>query len=60
MVLTTGSTLDTLLHELLHAYTGFPDDKLFERFEQYGLVNPGDNSTAAISKWIGTDCKYTP
>lgn len=49
-----------LLHELLHAYTGMSDQALFSKFQAHGLVSPGDGTTAAISKWIGTDCNYTP
>jgi RHS repeat-associated protein len=51
---------DILLHELLHADTRLDDGQLFSAFQNYGLVKPSDNSTSNISKWIGTDCKYTP
>jgi len=51
---------NTLLHELLHAFLKSDDDSLFTSFAAYGLNRPGDGSTSAISRWIGTDCNYTP
>jgi len=53
-------TGDTLLHELLHAYTGWDDTTIYSKFSQSGLVDPKDGFTSAISRWIGTDCKNTP
>ncbi len=51
---------DVLIHELLHAFTGWNDGTIYQDFAKYGLVNPGDGSTSAISRWIGTDCTKTP
>jgi hypothetical protein len=49
-----------LIHELLHAFTNWSDATIYQDFANYGLVNPGDGSTSAISRWISTDCKSTP
>lgn len=51
---------DVLIHELLHAFTGWNDNTIYQKFANDGLVNPGDGSTSAISRWISTDCKSTP
>ncbi len=48
-----------LLHEDLHAYTGWDDPTLFQKFKRFGLVqrNPGTND---ITVWLSKDCKFTP
>lgn len=48
-----------LLHELLHAF-GELDEAVFNDFVKYGLVKPSDSTTAAITRWISTDCRFTP
>ena len=50
---------NVLLHELLHAYTGWGDADIFTNFEDYGLrkLNPGSED---ISAWLSTDCTKTP
>jgi RHS repeat-associated protein len=56
---TSADQGNVLKHELLHAYTRWTDNQVFNAFKGYGLqrVNPG---TDDISTWIGTDCRYTP
>jgi len=50
---------NTLIHEAIHAFTGWGDPGIFSSFANYGLqqVNQG---TGDISSWIGTDCSSTP
>ena len=57
----TNSTFqgNVLLHELLHAYTGWSDPEIFAAFKIYGLSNP-TQTTQDISAWLSTDCKSTP
>ncbi len=47
---------NTLLHELLHAYTHWNDHEIFEAFKDYGIkqVNPGAGD---IFEWLKNDCK---
>jgi hypothetical protein len=47
---------NTLLHELLHAYTHWNDKEIFDAFKHYGLkqMNPG---TGDITEWLKNDCK---
>ena len=48
-----------LLHEILHAYTGWTDAEIFANFKGYGLTNP-NGDTEDISAWLSTDCTKTP
>jgi RHS repeat-associated protein len=50
---------NVLLHELLHAYTGWSDAEIFAAFSSNGLSNP-NGDTEDISAWLSTDCKSTP
>jgi hypothetical protein len=50
---------NVLLHELLHADTGWSDDEIFANFRRYGLTNP-NGDTEDISAWLSTDCTKTP
>jgi hypothetical protein len=50
---------NVLLHELLHAFTGWSDAKIFSAFSAYGLTNP-NGDTEDISAWLSTDCTTTP
>jgi RHS repeat-associated protein len=50
---------DVLLHELIHALTGWSDPDIFNNFQNYGLQNVG-NGSESISAWISTDCNSTP
>lgn len=50
---------NVLLHELLHAYTGWSDPEMFENFKGYGLTNP-NGDTEDISAWLSADCTKTP
>jgi len=52
------------LHELLHAFTGWSDSKIFSAFKNYGLTEYGTGNISfgseAISAWLSTDCTKTP
>jgi RHS repeat-associated protein len=50
---------NVLLHELLHAYTGWNDKEIFQFFQSYGLTNV-NGDTEDIAAWLSTDCKSTP
>jgi RHS repeat-associated protein len=50
---------NVLLHELLHAYTGWNDAEILSMFKNYGLSNP-NGDTEDISAWLSTDCTKTP
>jgi RHS repeat-associated protein len=50
---------NVLLHELLHAYTGWSDSQVFTFFQDYGLKDVGESSEA-ISAWMSTGCQSTP
>ena len=50
---------NVLLHELLHAYTGWSDAEVFSAFSGHGLSNPSGD-TEDISAWLSTDCNRTP
>jgi hypothetical protein len=49
---------NVLVHELLHAYTGWSDAQMFAFFKNYGLTDT--MGTESISAWISTDCNSTP
>jgi RHS repeat-associated protein len=51
---------NTLLHELLHAFTGWSDAQVYQYFAAYGLTQYGSVNTESISAWLSTDCKSTP
>lgn len=51
---------NVLLHELLHAYTGWNDAEIFSAFVGYGLAQTQYGGTENISAWLSTDCKSTP
>ena len=56
----TTAQANTLLHEVLHAYTGgWSDNEIFGAFADYGLkrINPGSGD---ISNWLETDYQTTP
>jgi len=55
----TSYQSNVLLHELLHAYTGWSDSEIFSAFNKYGLTNP-NRDTEDISAWLSTDCTKTP
>jgi hypothetical protein len=48
-----------LLHEVLHADTGWTDADIFANFKDFGLQNP-NGDTEDISAWLSTDCTKTP
>ena len=54
-----GNAGAVLTHELLHALLNVDDTTLYTDFASYGIVNPGDGSTAAISTWIQNGCPST-
>jgi len=49
---------NTLLHELLHAYTHWDDKEIFAAFAGYGLKNI-HGGTIDIADWLKNDCKFT-
>jgi RHS repeat-associated protein len=51
---------NVLLHELLHAYTGWSDADIFSAFAAYGLKQTPFGGTENISAWLSTDCTKTP
>ena len=53
---TRVSQQNTLVHELLHAYTHWSDPEIFDAFKDYGLahVNPGSSD---ITDWLRNDCR---
>jgi hypothetical protein len=54
--LSNAGQRNVLVHELLHAYSRWDDDKLLDASKRYGLVKTGFGSSD-ISDWLGTDCQ---
>jgi RHS repeat-associated protein len=54
-----GTQGNDLVHEELHAYTGWNDQEIFDAFSDYGLEHK-NRGTSDISNWIANDCTRTP